>query len=1264
MKNNPYIGPRPYTCQDRDNFYGRNREARDLLAKIMAERVVLFYAQSGAGKSSLLNAKIIPALEEDGFHVLPVARVGSEIPRDLDPGAVQNVFVFSAILTLAGREAIPQALTHYTLASYLQATYPTSEDTHPPLLLLILDQFEELFTAHQDRWHEARDFFLQIRDALETVPGLGVLFTMREDYVAALDPYTALLPRRLRARFRMERLGLEGALEAIVKPALNAGCNYGEGVAERLVDNLRQVKVQQLNGQGELEETYAPGPYVEAVQLQVICYQLWENLPEQDDYAIQWEEIEQYGNIDQALTDFYNSALYATMRKTGTTERRLRQWFGEQLITPMETRGLVLRNVRTTAGLPNEAVDVLERRYLIRAEARGATRWYEICHDRLIEPILTSNRAWDAARETPLRSTARSWQQTGDDALLYHDGTLHKALDWAQTHPDDVEPFVSDFLEASQEAEKVRQQVRRRRSITMTALAAGLLIMTVLTFYAFRQRQLAMISQLAGQAHSAWNNTGIGTLQSLLLATESMKREATLEGQQILIQGVALLPSPIVTIQHEKAATVVIFSPDGQWMASGSEDATIHLWNVLTQQTGPIVRHDGPISEIDFSPDGHWMFTGSGDHTARVWDVWDEAVPEVARIMHTGPVGDVTISPDGQWAASASEDGTVQVLEVGTWRAIARLELAPDEIVEAQVVDFNPDGSRLAVGGTDGNVRVWDIPSGILIAVLEHDDINTWAVRFTNNGRWLVSGGEDKTTRVWDVGSWQEVARYTHQTSVWLLAVSPDGHRVASGLEDGLVQVWDIQSQRVYGEISHAGPINYINFSPDGQWVASASSDGTARVWSAETGRELARGIHENAVWDICFSPDGDWVASASEDSTTKVWAIHERAMAWVEHQGDVWELAFHPNGRWVASGSDDDTVRIWDAATGKVLARVAHKGDLRSLLFSPDGRWGASGDKSGLIQVWEPATGQVLVSMQHDARVRSLAVSADGNYLASGSEDETVRVWDPVNGTELARMHHEGGVKAVAFNPNNALSGNGVQVASGGGDGTARVWDVATQSELLCVSHDDEVWGVTFSPDGRWLASGSNDHTIRIWDLQTGVEIKQISFVGFMEPLTFSPDGQYFAFGGGDFSRWSTGTGDLQVWKTDSWELVYRKQEYGWVRELAFSSDGKWLASAEFDGTVHVLDIAQRTIVAKIKHTPRVYSVAFSPDARWLVSSGMDKTARVWLWNSQDLIDAVCARLPRNLSAQEWRSWVGYVPSRPTCPDLPTPKGGEGAGK
>lgn len=470
MENNPYLGPRPYERADRQHFYGRSRETRDLLALILSERAVLFYAPSGAGKTSLLNAQIIPGLENEGFNVFPTVRIGCDLPPTVDPATVGNNFVFNALMALAGGGTPPECLCGRTLSSFLTENNETAgEDmflgARPPLV--IFDQFEELFTTHQERGADVRDFFQQVTAALEELPELGVVFVLHEDHVAALDPHTILFPNRLRARFRMERLDVDGAREAVRRPAEAAGCPFAPGVAEQLVDDLRQVKLQRPLGAtapwGVAEGSFL-GPYVEPVQLQVVCHRLWESLPTQSGRVIQWEDIRRYGSLDRALTEFYESVLEQVQQETQASERRLRRWFGEQLITPLKTRSAVLNGPEETAGLPNAVVMALERHHLIRADVRAGGRWYELVHDRLVDPILLSNQEWDTARQTPLRTAARQWSETHNSKLLYHDQALEEALAWAAANPDDVESYEQEFLETARRAEKGRTRLQEKLS--------------------------------------------------------------------------------------------------------------------------------------------------------------------------------------------------------------------------------------------------------------------------------------------------------------------------------------------------------------------------------------------------------------------------------------------------------------------------------------------------------------------------------------------------------------------------------------------------------------------------------------------------------------------------------------------------------------------------------------------------------------------------------------------------------------------------------
>ena len=142
--------------------------------------------------------------------------------------------------------------------------------------MLIIDQFEELITGHPGRWTERAEFFRQLNRAMLDDPNLWAVLALREDYIAPIEPYAPLLADRMRARFYMERMGVDAALDAIRRPAGLGGRPFAAGAAEQLVEDLRQVRVP---GQ----ETTIPGQYVEPVQLQVVCYQLWERLKVEDD---------------------------------------------------------------------------------------------------------------------------------------------------------------------------------------------------------------------------------------------------------------------------------------------------------------------------------------------------------------------------------------------------------------------------------------------------------------------------------------------------------------------------------------------------------------------------------------------------------------------------------------------------------------------------------------------------------------------------------------------------------------------------------------------------------------------------------------------------------------------------------------------------------------------------------------------------------------------------------------------------------------------
>ncbi|MGC9395145.1 MAG: eIF2A-related protein [Anaerolineae bacterium] len=1280
MKNNPYVGPRPYERGERRNFYGRDRDARDLIGIILSEQVTLFYAQSGAGKTSLLNAQVIPMLEERGLHVFPVARVSSDLPSTIPAQAVANIFVFSVLLGLAGPDVAPESLQDHTLLSFMQQAVHDPE-LHPPVI--ILDQFEELFATHRDRWQEAGAFLEQVRELADAMPRLGVVLAMREDHVAELDAYARVLPVQLRARLRMERLGPEAALEAVTKPALAAGCPFAPGVAERLVDDLRRIKVQQAG-----QDTPVLGPFVEPVQLQVVCQRLWAALPDQEDYAIQWEDVERHGDIDRALIGFYEDVVETTIRETGVSDRQLRRWVGTQLITPVPTRGLVLRTEVDTAGLPNAAVDVLEGKHLIRAEMRAGARWYELVHDRLVDPILQSNAAWDVARETPLRITARRWKETGADALLYRDMVLAEAQAWLAVHAEIAEPYEAEFLAASQAVQDARLAARRRRQRVLVGLSVFLVLLAVVTLWALRQRQIAVARQLAAQAQITLDNTKEGIVRSVLLATESLRRMPSVEADHVLHRGLERLPASSASVQHSSGVVwAVAISPDGQWVATAGSDRYVRIWDAAGEEAADPLWHFGDALALAFSPDGRWLATGSGDGSARLWSTatWQEA----ARFYLDAAVHTVAFNEtdEGLVLAAGGTDGVVLVWDVATQQLVLEVQSGPPVSSEVEMMPlrpacdlvatdlfsytfqanfedrlahnlaFSPEGNWLVTIGRDNVLQVWDTVLWAVIARLPQED-SVSALAFSPDGRWLATGSRDHFARVWRTGDWELAAQLEHECPLRAVVFGPDGQQLATASDDKTARLWDTATWDSVAQFAHSGAVWTVAFSPDGKWLATGGLDATARLWNLQTRLEITRMGHSQAVWAVAFAPGGDWLVTAGWDTGAWFWKVSQRqSTPVIRHGGVVVDVAFSPNGQWFASAGWDGVINVWQTTAGLAVNSL-HYGDpanpyipqqVWDIAFSPDGRRLAGGCGDGHVRVWDVVLGDILLEMQQGEdfdTILTVAYSADGQWIASGSR-LTARIWDAETGREVARFRQGAQVQDVAFSP------DGQWLATAGIDGTARVWEIATGQEIARFDHAGAVWAVKFSPDGKWIATASEDWTARLWDVENKSELIWWGHEAYVHDVAFSPDGHRLAAASLD--------GTATVWNT----LLLRTRrpvarldhEKDGVWMVVFSPDGKWLATATTSGTARVWDVSSGEEVARVAHGNLVNTITFGPDGRWLATGSSDATARVWNWRSADVVDEACNRLPRNLTREEWKRYLPGSLYRRTCSNLPVPE-------
>jgi WD40 repeat protein/tetratricopeptide (TPR) repeat protein len=1104
---NPYIGARPFerTGEDERRFFARDVELEETIALLHIQPILLIYAQSGTGKTSLFNAGMVPALAEAGFRVLlPPARVGGAVPHAVEEDET-NLYVYNALLSLAPDED-PSRLRRLTLPEFLERDRlahdpPDDKDSQEALrvpTVLAFDQFEEIFALHSANSHSHQEeFFRQIGEALDADPLLRVVLLMREDYLAQIEPFVDFLPGSLRARYRLELLSPEAALDAVVRPVeriADAQVSFAPSVAESLVGELRMVRAEDETGQVRTIE----GPYVEPVQLQVVCESLWAHLPPGTD-TITHQHLREFGDVDQALTDLYEMAIDEAARGS-VTERRMRAWFEERLITPMRTRGTVVRGAVDTGGIPNATVDQLVDAHIIRAEQRAGARWYELVHDRFIDPILASNER----RKNLITDPAREWRRLGrDPGSLLRGERLHSLAAWAKQHPDALDDLESQFLtaslEAAQQAEREAEEADRLRR-----LVADL----------ERQRQMSRTYELVAAANGSLPGD---PERSVLLALYAVSisppdRRMQAEVRDALARSLLGLRIALAIRGHDGAVNCVAFSRDGNMLVTGGSDATARIWDAVSGQELGLLQHDREVSGVAFSPDGKQIATASQDGTSLIWDA--ATANKLRSMAHNGvSLTSLTWSDDGTLLAAGDMDGAGHIWDARSGEQL--LEIRHADAVWS--VALSPDGGLLASASLDRTVRLWELPSGRRLRTFSHG-LEVFGVAFSPDGRRVVTCSRDMTTKVWscDTGK-EELNLAGHTNTVMVARFSPDGSRLATGSYDRVAKLWDWPSGREREVLSgHADTVVDIAFSADGRRLATASTDGTARIWEPVYGQTALAFPEAGRIEDVAFSPDGSRLAVAVAKTVQVREAASGHLLArLVGHFGDVWALDFSPDGTRLATASEDSTLKLWDVTTGQdLLTLTDHNSAVFCVRFSPDGTLLASGDGIRRVRLRDPRH-------PHDARVftcagavRAIAFSSDGHRLATGGDSREVEVWDVATG-ELAFSVLPGAqfVVSIAFGRGDET------LAVADSEGKVTIWDTKTKLVRRTIdAHQSIVTSVVFTRDGAHLATGSWDFTAKLWDSATGDEELAIPrHDDKVTSIAFSPDGRLIATASAD---------------------------------------------------------------------------------------------------------------------------------------------------
>ena len=652
---NPFPGPRPLGPED--TLYGRDRELDLLLDLLIAERIVMLHSPSGAGKISLLCSGLVPdlaPLEDDpdgegAFDVLPVLRVSS-VSGQAAAEAGANRFLLSLLASLeeqreAGQRRSLAELAGVSLGDYLEQRREQQGTGLPELL--IFDQFEEILTLDSAGVEAKTAFFKELGLALRA-RHRSAIFAIREDYLPALDQYRAMVPTGMKNTFRLDLLGTDGALEAVQGPAGEAGVPFEPDAARRLVDDLRRTTV--MDGAGKARE--ALGPHVEPVQLQVVCHELWRDLPP-GTAAIGMSLLTNVGDVDQALAGFYAKEIERAAAHAEIKERPVREWVESRLISRAGIRTQVLRTSEAEQGLAHRALDSLVNAHLVCAESRRGATWYELTHDRMVGPVKADNESWRQRHLVPLQLQAQVWQQKGRPRdLLLRGEALTESEDWALEHPDELTDQDRTYLRESmllqdqraREREQAEAEQRRReleqsralaesRRVAARRLAVGLVSTMALLVIAVVVSVLAwMAKQEADRARA------VAEIRKIEVETERLRTARQLE-RLVAFSAAAMEDQPLV------GALLLT-----ELKEKGEPQDGVAIALDLGQKVIPsaLLRgHGARLTAVDISPDGASVLTASADGTARVWRADGKGAPRVLR-GHGGWVLDARFGPAGK----------------------------------------------------------------------------------------------------------------------------------------------------------------------------------------------------------------------------------------------------------------------------------------------------------------------------------------------------------------------------------------------------------------------------------------------------------------------------------------------------------------------------------------------------------------------------------------------------------------------------------------
>jgi WD40 repeat protein len=1140
---NPYPGLRPFETDEAHLFFGRDQQIAEVVGRLERNRLLAVLGVSGSGKSSLVRAGMIPALER-GSVTNPGRQWRIVVTRPA--GAPFE----SLAAALAANQLDPAGLRDSSLG-LVQIARQLSADER---LLVIVDQFEEIFrykdivratsSARRDlsaAAADAADFAQLLLSAGRAYPPVYVVLTMRSDYLGDCAEFRDLPEALNDSQYLLPRMTREQRKEAIERPL--GRVEMAPTLVQRVLNDAGDEPDQLPVLQHALMRTWSHWRRTDPDRTRRIDLSDYRAIGGFSD-ALNQHADELLAGVDRDLAAIIFKRL--TARGRGRRERR----------DPAMLSELWALCGAETAAAQEQVTAIVE--HFRRGEAtflwpRGGGlepgTYVDITHESLIRQWATMRDVWLPEEERSakifltLAERARLWESGRAELLMGADltGALewnrqrNQSAAWAEHYADGSElARVGLFVDASERRQRdvavSRTRERRRRLLMRTAAIVAVVAgLAVFTFYRQSMETVRKI-ELQSRILSARAVTD-GLVRALLL---NELGAASTKDQLAIYQEAATSTIPFSVRRRAGNAEVkglgfvgtdrvAAMYADGtltSWRRDGRDDPSARA---LIRFPPRVASSREPwLKAVAFSPDGQWIALGLCTSEVRLIRLAGPAGPpyvvpaDAACGAGRSPVTALAFSRDGRqlaagYASSTTNVWSLDAISEGPPKG-APIVLDGKQVGSIASLDFDPTGASVATGSNDGSCRIWlqaspDRP--VRDFRLEHGDVVTSAT-FSPDGTWLLCGYATGAARMWRTSATDAAGAVDlrgHVGAVTAVAFSRT-HAVVTA-SDRTVRVWMFASNPqcvgpapplttigVSRVLTHDAMVAGIAFSADDESIATSAQDGTVRTWSAEQQEPRILGLHHARVEDVVFDRDGRRVASASDDRTAQIWSVSRSTpTVCLEGHGDwVRSVAFSPaDARTVVTASEDRTMRIWDSQTPGRSQTAIERDRLFSAAFDPAGRRIVTAAVDGSARVWTLAAlrrggwQEGLSSLDRPIGLQlpnrtwalSAAFNVDGSKVVTGARDGGVGLWPSNRAADRPEREFRGSDEPVF---STAFSPDGTRIAAGSGGGVARIWRLDESGDPIELRHLDDVKKVVFDANGD-LLTASADGTARLWN-------------------------------------------------------------------------------------------------------------------------------------------------------------------------------------